>query len=100
MTKGDGLSSCALGQFILGSFSRVFIFHVRQHHLLHKSLDKGGLPPKTIRRLDNRVLASVPIVAMTANAFEEDKQEALRSGMDGHIAKPIEIDRLIRQPPP
>lgn len=50
---------------------------------------------KTIRRLDNRVLASVPIVAMTANAFEEDKQEALRSGMDGHIAKPIEIDRLM-----
>ncbi len=50
---------------------------------------------KTIRRLDNKALSSVPIVAMTANAFEEDKQEALRSGMDGHIAKPIEIDKLM-----
>ena len=32
---------------------------------------------------------------MTANAFEEDKQEALRSGMNGHIAKPINIDNLM-----
>ena len=32
---------------------------------------------------------------MTANAFEEDKQEALRSGMNGHVAKPIDIDTLM-----
>ena len=32
---------------------------------------------------------------MTANAFGEDKQEALRSGMNGHIAKPIDIEKLI-----
>ena len=31
---------------------------------------------------------------MTADAFEEDRQKALRSGMDGHLSKPIEIDRL------
>ena len=47
-----------------------------------------------IRRLENKELASVPVIAMTANAFEEDKQEALRYGMDGHIAKPINIEIL------
>ncbi len=49
---------------------------------------------KEIRRMENKELASIPIIAMTANAFEEDKQEALRSGMNGHIAKPIDIDVL------
>ena len=50
---------------------------------------------KAIRSLENKELASLPILAMTANAFEEDKQEALRSGMDGHIAKPIDIKTLM-----
>ena len=49
---------------------------------------------KAIRKLENKELASIPIIAMTANAFEEDKQEALRSGMNGHIPKPIDIDNL------
>ncbi len=49
---------------------------------------------KSIRAMENKELASIPIVAMTANAFEEDKQEALKSGMNGHIAKPIDIDVL------
>ncbi|MCI9076269.1 MAG: response regulator [Dorea sp.] len=47
-----------------------------------------------IRRLENRELASIPVLAMTANAFEEDRQQALRCGMNGHIAKPIDIDKL------
>ncbi|MCM1087866.1 MAG: response regulator [Muribaculaceae bacterium] len=50
---------------------------------------------KAIRGLDNKELSSIPIIAMTANAFEEDKREALRSGMDGHIAKPINIENLL-----
>ncbi|MBD5457817.1 MAG: response regulator, partial [Lachnospiraceae bacterium] len=54
----------------------------------------GYKATKEIRALDNKELASVPIIAMTANAFEEDKQEALRSGMNGHIAKPIDIEIL------
>ncbi len=49
---------------------------------------------KVIRKLPNRKLASIPIIAMTANAFEEDKQEALHCGMNGHIAKPIDIGKL------
>ena len=50
---------------------------------------------RTIRALDNKKLASIPIIAMTANAFEEDKQEALKNGMNGHIAKPIDVKKLI-----
>ncbi len=50
---------------------------------------------KAIRKLKNPDLASVPIIAMTANAFEEDKQEAIRCGMNGHIAKPIDIQHLL-----
>lgn len=49
---------------------------------------------REIRNLENKNLASIPILAMTANAFEEDKQEALRYGMNGHIAKPIDIKKL------
>ena len=49
---------------------------------------------KAIRNLENPELASVPIFAMSANAFEEDRQEALKCGMDGHIPKPIDINVL------
>lgn len=48
-----------------------------------------------IRKLEDPALASIPILAMTANAFEEDKQEALKCGMNGHIAKPIDIEKLM-----
>lgn len=49
---------------------------------------------KAIRSLENKELASIPIIAMTANAFEEDKQEALKCGMNSHISKPIDIKKL------
>lgn len=47
-----------------------------------------------IRRLPDKQLASIPILAMTANAFEEDKQKALEAGMNGHVAKPIDVEKL------
>lgn len=50
---------------------------------------------KTIRALEDTPLSKIPIIAMTANAFEEDKREALEVGMDGHIAKPIDVDILL-----
>ena len=49
-----------------------------------------------IRALENSDLAKIPIIAMTANAFDEDRREALQSGMNGHISKPINIERLFR----
>ena len=49
---------------------------------------------REIRNLEDKELSSIPVIAMTANAFEEDKREAVRSGMNGHIAKPIDIQNL------
>ena len=47
-----------------------------------------------IRNLQDKAKACIPIVAITANAFEEDKKKAIDAGMDGHIAKPINIEDL------
>ena len=55
----------------------------------------GYSATKAIRSLDNKELANIPVLAMTANAFQEDVQEALDAGMQGHIAKPIDIKKLM-----
>ncbi len=49
---------------------------------------------KRIRSLENKELANIPIVAMTANAFDEDVKAAEAAGMNGHLAKPINIEKL------
>ncbi|MBQ2705592.1 MAG: response regulator [Agathobacter sp.] len=51
---------------------------------------------KLIRNLSNRALANVPIIAMTANAFAEERKKALACGMNGHVAKPIDINILFK----
>ena len=55
----------------------------------------GYKATRVIRDLPDPEKAGIPIVAMTANAFEEDKRDAVAAGMNGHIAKPIQIDKLL-----
>ena len=51
---------------------------------------------RRIRALPDAKKAALPIVAMTANAFEDDRKNALRAGMNGHIAKPLDIPKLFQ----
>ena len=55
----------------------------------------GYKATQTIRNLSDQEKACIPIIAMTANAFEEDKRAAIAAGMNGHIAKPIQVDKLL-----
>ena len=52
---------------------------------------------RRIRQFENVKKASIPILAMTANAFEEDKKMAIEAGMNGHISKPIDVNVLEKQ---
>ena len=55
----------------------------------------GYTATKEIRTLGNPYAANIPIVAMTANAFEEDKRKSFEAGMNAHLSKPIEIPKLM-----
>ena len=52
---------------------------------------------RAIRKLEDPWAASIPIVAMTADAFSENVTECLEAGMDGHIAKPVDIKLVIKE---
>ena len=54
----------------------------------------GYQATQCIRHLNDKKKAEIPIIAMTANAFEEDKKRAFDAGMNEHIAKPIDIEKL------
>ena len=54
----------------------------------------GYKATQAIRRLPDKEKANIPIVAMTANAFEEDKKKAMEKGMNGHISKPIDVEKI------
>jgi len=51
---------------------------------------------RRIRAMEDRKKAEIPIVAVTANAFEEDREIALEAGMNGHLAKPYDIDAIMQ----
>ena len=57
----------------------------------------GYTATRRIRELENPALAGIPILAMTANAFDEDRRNALESGMNGFLSKPIVIADLVQE---
>ena len=57
----------------------------------------GYTATRKIRALDDPARAKLPILAMTANAFDEDRRNALESGMNGFLSKPIVIDDLVQE---
>ena len=54
----------------------------------------GYQAAQRIRNLNDKTRAEIPIIAMTANAFAEDRKRAFDAGMNGHIAKPIDVEKL------
>ena len=52
---------------------------------------------RTIRKLENKWASSIPIIAMTADAFSENIMECMNAGMNGHIAKPIDVKLVIKE---
>lgn len=56
----------------------------------------GYKATQIIRQLSDKAKANIPIIAMTANAFEEDRQKAFSVGMNEHVAKPIDVDQIIK----
>lgn len=54
----------------------------------------GLTATQEIRKLDRPDAKSIPIIALTANAFEEDIRQCLEAGMNAHLSKPVEIDQL------
>ena len=56
----------------------------------------GYKATREIRKLENKELAAIPIIAMTANAFAEDREKAFQAGMNEHVAKPFDIEKLMQ----
>ena len=56
----------------------------------------GYAATHAIRDIKQPGIADLPIVAMTANAFDEDRERALKEGMNGHLAKPIDLDKMMK----
>ena len=57
----------------------------------------GHEATRLIRKSGNPALSRIPIIAMTADTFDEDRRAALEAGMNGHIAKPLNIPQLIER---
>ena len=56
----------------------------------------GYMATKKIRNLEDSDLANIPIIALSANVFEEDRKASADAGMNGHLAKPVNVSELLK----
>ena len=56
----------------------------------------GYMATKKIRSLEDSDLANIPIIALSANAFEEDRKASTDAGMNGHLEKPVNVSELLK----
>ncbi|MDO4484164.1 MAG: transporter substrate-binding domain-containing protein [Clostridia bacterium] len=87
----DGQICCDMLEKAAPGYYDLIMMDIQMPHL------NGYEAAVAIRRMNDPVKAAIPIIAMTANAFEEDKREAFRCGMNGHLAKPINVKDVLRQ---
>ena len=88
-TAGDGVVAVKkMEQAVPGQYDLILMD-------IQMPVMNGYEAAKQIRSLKNRETASVPIVAMTANAFEEDREKSYEAGMNGYLAKPVSAEALI-----
>jgi signal transduction histidine kinase/ActR/RegA family two-component response regulator len=86
----DGQVCVEMLQKAEAGFYDVILMDIQMPHM------NGYEATRAIRALNDPWRSKIPILAMTANAFEEDKREAYRSGMNGHLAKPIDVTELMK----
>ncbi|MCR4892404.1 MAG: response regulator [Lachnospiraceae bacterium] len=87
---GDGKIALDMFEKSPVGYYKVILMDLRMPHM------NGLEATRAIRALDRSDAKTVPIIAMTADAFAEDAQKCLEAGMNGHLAKPIDIDALLR----
>ena len=95
MVRGAGIDHAENGKIVLDMFSKseegyydAILMDVRMPEM------DGLAATEAIRALDRPDAKKIPIIAMTANAFDEDVQRSLQVGMNAHLSKPVEPDRL------
>lgn len=79
-------------------YTMIFIGMVELYVLMDAQMPRmnGYEATQKIRQLADVKKAQIPIIAMTANAFEEDRKHALDAGMDGFIMKPFRVDEMMK----
>jgi len=86
----DGLQCVEMISEVAPDYYDVILMDIQMPKL------NGFEATSVIKAMEDRKKAEIPIIAMTANAFEEDKQKAFAAGMEGHISKPINVNDLVQ----
>ena len=87
----DGLECCDMLEKAPDDYYNLVLMDIQMPNM------NGYEAARKIRSMDNIKKSSVPVIAVTANAFEEDRKNAFDAGMNGHISKPIKAELLLSE---